>query len=216
MFALFVERAAQEDRRLERFAQVEIILADGEAEFGVALVEPERSFEHPQSAARSAFADEQNSFLDLVNEIFAAHAAIGQNDLVAAFVKAYAFGGLFVMTRDAAAPPVLEFFGIYRAHFGEDLGQRFEHHVIVQTACGLLLREFEQLREAVVRARQRRFQSADAFEQMFFERVLADVERGRAMWPRNQHQNRATFLAVFRVGWIGFLTTLAKDHMTTN
>src|SRR5262249_7023338 len=216
MFALFVERAAQKDRSLERFAQVEIVLADGEGEFGVALVERERGFEHPQSAARSAFADEQDSFLDLIDEIFAARAAIRRNDLIAAFVEAFALGGLFVMTRDAAAPSLFELFGVNRAHLGEDLGQRFEHHVIIETACGLLLREFEQLLEAVVRAGQRRFQRADAFEQMFFDGVLADVERGRAVWPRNQHQNRATFLAVFRVGWIGFLTTLAKDHMTTN
>src|SRR5215475_311490 len=71
MIALLVERAAQEDRRLERFAQVEIVFADGEAEFGVALVQREPRFEHPQAPSRAALADEQDSLLDLIDEILA-------------------------------------------------------------------------------------------------------------------------------------------------
>src|SRR5262245_927048 len=104
MIALLVERSAQEDRRFERFAQVEIVFADGETEFGVALVEPERRFEHPQAPPRAAFADEQDSLLDLVDEILAGAAAVCGDDLIAAFVEAFALGSLFVMARDAAAP----------------------------------------------------------------------------------------------------------------
>src|SRR5262247_506599 len=96
MVALLVERAAQEDRRFERFAHVEIVFTDGEAEFGVALVERERRLEHPQAPSRAAFADEQDPLLDLVNEIFTANAAVGRDDLIAALVEALALGGLFV------------------------------------------------------------------------------------------------------------------------
>src|SRR5262249_3675975 len=94
MIALLVQSAAQEDRRFERFAQVEIVFSDGEAEFGVALVERERRFEHPQSSSRAAFTDEEDSFLDLVDEILAFRAAIGQYDLITAFIQALAFSGL--------------------------------------------------------------------------------------------------------------------------
>src|SRR5262249_40064323 len=83
MIALLVERASQEDSRFERFAQVEIVFADGETEFGVAFVERERRFEHPQASSRAAFADEEDSLLDLIDEILAVHAAIGQDDLIA-------------------------------------------------------------------------------------------------------------------------------------
>src|SRR5262249_7674955 len=87
MFALLVERAAQEDRRFERFAQVEIVFADGEAEFGVAPVERERRFEHPQAPSRAALADEQDSFLDLIDEILALGPAVGRDNLIAPFVE---------------------------------------------------------------------------------------------------------------------------------
>src|SRR5262245_57472356 len=60
MIALFVERATQENGCVERFPEIEIVFADGETEFSVALVERERRFEHPQSPSCAPFADEQN------------------------------------------------------------------------------------------------------------------------------------------------------------
>jgi hypothetical protein len=117
------------------------------------------------------------------------------------------------MARDAAAPALFELFRVDCAHLGEDFGQRFEHHVVVEAACGLLLRELQQLLEAVVGARQRRLQGADPFEHVFFKSVFADVERGRAPRARNQHQNCAALFAIFRVGWVRFLATLTKDHI---
>src|SRR5262245_19347861 len=123
MIALFIESAAQMNCGIERFAEMEIIFADRETEFGVLLVQRESVLERPQPAASAAFGDEQRSLFDQVDEILAGVPAIGRNDLLAALVEAFALSRLFIVARYAVAPALLELVGVDRAHLGQDFGQ---------------------------------------------------------------------------------------------
>ena len=48
--------------------------------------------------------------------------------------------------------------------FGENFGQRFEHHVVIEAACRLLLGQFQQLLKAIIGACEGCLKRANAFE----------------------------------------------------
>ena len=51
---------------------------------------------------------------------------------------------IFDMPRHARFPSPFQLITIHRVDFGQDVGQRFEHHMIVEAAGCLLLRKFER------------------------------------------------------------------------
>ena len=60
------------------------------------------------------------------------------------------------------------------------------------------MRQLQQLFEPFVGARQRRFERADAFEQVLFSRAFLAVEKRGVVCVRDEHQARAAAVTIVR------------------
>jgi hypothetical protein len=168
------------DRRLDRFAEMKVVLANGKAQLGILLVELQRILEYSQTPLCMAIADQLGPLLDELRELLALRAAISRYDECTTLIEPFAFDGLLVMPRYPILPSLLELVSVDGMHLSQHFGQSLEHHVIVEATSGLLLRELEQLLKTLVCASYRSFERTDPLEQMLLKGVVSEVSEPRA------------------------------------
>ena len=75
-----------------------------------------------------------------------------------------------IVLGDSIAPQRLELSAFDRATLGQVLNKRVEHRMIIQPARCLAMNEVDNKLQPFLRAVQARFERADTFEEMFFQR----------------------------------------------